>query len=78
MRKILIDGKAITTNYGEKGMNTLVAGNEIPKYELYNKKFNESNEEFLKRLVSHGYTRIRFAEVSTGIRNFHNVIAYCR
>ena len=78
MKKIIVDGKDITTNYCEKGMETLVPGDDLPNYELYTKNTKESNEQFLKRLVSYGYTRIRFAEVATRIRNFHDVIAYCR
>ena len=35
MKKILVDGKEITTNYGEKGMYTLVTGDNLPNYELY-------------------------------------------
>lgn len=78
MRKIMVDGKEITTNYGERGASTLVTGDDLPNYELFVKDFKESTEQFLKRLVSYGYTRIRFAEVSTRIRNFHDVVAYCR
>lgn len=78
MRKILVDGKEITTNYGEKGMNTLLTGDDLPNYVLCTKNSKESNEQFFKRLVSQGYTRIRFAEVTTRIRNFHDVVAYCR
>lgn len=78
MKKILVEGKEITTNYGEKGMNTLVTGDDLPNYELHTKNSKESIERFLKRLVSYGYTRIRFAEVATRIRNFHDVVAYCR
>lgn len=78
MRKIIIDGKEITTNYGEKTMDNLVSGDDLPNYDLCIKNFRESNEEFFKRLISYGYTRIRFGEVSTRIRGFHNVVAYCR
>lgn len=78
MRKILVDGKEIITNFDEKGMDTLVTGNNLPNYDLYCRESKENNEEFLKRLVSYGYTRIRFAEVTTRIRGFHDVVAYCR
>lgn len=78
MRKILVDGKEITTNYGEKTMNNLVSGNDLPNYVFYRKKHNETSKEFFMRLVSYGYTRIRFGEVSTRIRGFHDVVAYCK
>lgn len=78
MRKIIVDGKEITTNYGEKTMNNLVSGDELQNYDMYGKKYKETNEDFFKRLIGYGYTRIRFGEVSTRIRGFHDVVAYCR
>lgn len=78
MRKITVDGKEIVTNYGEKTMHNLVSGDDLPNYDLCLKDFRESNEDFLKRLISYGYTRIRFGEVSTRIRGFHDIVAYCR
>lgn len=78
MRKIIVDGKEIITNYGEKTMNNLVSGDELPNYDMYGKKYKETNEDFFKRLIDYGYTRIRFGEVSTRIRGFHDVVAYCR
>ena len=78
MRKIIIDGKQIVTNYGEKTMNNLVSGNDLPNHDMYMRKSRETNEDFFKRLVEYGYTRIRFGEVSTRIRGFHDVVAYCQ
>lgn len=78
MRKIIIDGKEIVTNYGEKTMGNLVSGNDLPNYVLESMKFRETKEDFFKRLIEHGYTRIRFGEVSTRIKGFHDVVAYCR
>lgn len=77
MRKIIVDGKEIKTNYGEKSAEKLVTGNDIEGYELYTRNSRETNEEFLKRLIGYGYRKIRFAEVATRIRNFHDVVAYC-
>lgn len=78
MRKIIIDGKQIVTNYGEKTMGNLVSGNDLPNHDMYMRKSRETNEDFFKRLVEYGYTRIRFGEVSTRIRGFHDVVAYCQ
>ena len=77
MRKIIVAGKEIKTNYGEKSAERLVSGDDIDGYELYTRNTRETNEEFLNRLISYGYTKIRFAEVSTRIKNFHDVVAYC-
>lgn len=78
MRKKIIDGKKIVTNCGEKTMNNLVSGDDLPNYDMYMIKNKERNEDSLKRLIDCGYTRIRFGEVATRIRGLHNVIAYCR
>lgn len=79
MKKIIVNGKEVTTNYGENGMYTLVTGNDLPNYTMELKKnIIETDEEFLERLVENGYTRIRFALTSTRIRGYHNSIAYCR
>jgi len=78
MRKIIIDGKQIVTNYGEKTMSNLVSGNDLPNHDMYMRENRETNEDFFKRLVGYGYTRIRFGEVSTRIRGFHDVVAYCQ
>lgn len=78
MRKILVDGKEIVTNYNEKTMENLVSGDDLPNYDFYTKYSNESKKDFLKRLISYGYTRIRFGEVSTRIRGFHEIVAYCK
>ena len=78
MRKISIDGKEIITNYGEKSAERLVSNNDLPNYEIRYKKSKEGNKEFLMRLVNEGYTRIRFVEISTNIKGFHEIAAYCR
>lgn len=78
MKKIIVNEKEITTNLGENGAYTLVKGDDLPNYRMQLPNFRESDEEFLKRLVSYGYTRIRFARVTTMVRGFHKTIAYCR
>ena len=79
MRKIEVNGKVITTNYGESGADTIVRGDNLPNYRMEVKNScMESDKEFLERLVSYGYTRIRFACVSTRVRGIHSTFAYCR
>lgn len=78
MRKIIINGKEITTNLGESGANTIVAGNKLPNYYMCLKdSCRETDEEFVERL-SHYYSRIRLAQVTTAIRGLYKTIAYCR
>lgn len=78
MRKIIVDEKEIVTNYGEKTMDNLVSGDDLPDYILYTKNHGESTQDFFKRLIEYGYTRIRFGEVTTRIKGFHDVVAYCK
>ena len=78
MKKIEINGKEVTTNFGENGMHTLVVGNDLPNYRMELMNDMETVQQFLERLVDKGYTRIRFAETSTRIKGYHKTIAYCR
>lgn len=78
MKKIEINGKEVTTNFGEKGMHTLVVGNDFPNYIMELMDNRETTKQFFERLVDKGYTRIRFAEISTRIKGYHKTIAYCR
>lgn len=78
MKKIEIKGKEITTNFGENGMFTVVAGNNLPNYTMELPMFRETDSQFLERLVDKGYTRIRFAQTTTKVKGYHDTIAYCR
>lgn len=78
MRKMIINNIEVITNYEEKSAERLVNGEDIDGYDLLIKESRESTKEFLEKLVDMGYTRIRFAEVATGIRGIHDVVAYCK
>lgn len=78
MKKMIVNGKTITTNFGESGARTIVKGNDLPNYRTEIARRAETEEQFLERLVARGYSRIRFAEVATRITGFHDLIAYCR
>lgn len=75
MKKMTIDGKVITTNFGESGMYHLFTGNE--EY-LHSLRFGEVTERALHRFVAEGYNYIRFGELSTAVRGYHNVCAICK
>lgn len=78
MKKIIINGKEITTNYGENGADTIVAGNDLPNYRMAIKNScMESDYEFVERLSKY-YSRIRLAKVTTMVRGIYDTIAYCR
>lgn len=78
MTTITVKEKEITTNYGENGMYTVVAGNDLPNYIIKKSMDRETDRQFLERLVEEGYTRIRFAQTTTRVKGYHNTIAYCR
>lgn len=66
MKKILVDGKEITTNYGEKSMCTLVIGDNLPNYELYIKESRETNEQFFKGLYHTDIRKYGFPRLKQG------------
>lgn len=66
MRKIIIDGKEIVTNYGEKTMGNLVSGNDLPNYVLESMKFRETKEDFLNDLSNMGIQEYVLAKFPQG------------
>lgn len=86
MKKMTINGKEINTNYGQTYY--LCDGNNKNGYRIQLRnwvlddgakyKRPETEEEMLERLVSYGYTTIRFAETSTAVRGIHDLFAYAK
>lgn len=71
--------KDIKTNYAPYKTYALCDGNNRKGWAMELKKnCRETDKEFFERLVSYGYTRISFYEVSTRVRGYHEVIAYCK
>lgn len=68
MQKFVVNGKTIKTNYG-----AIV----YPWYDGNGRKYcpvrNEADYEAFDRLVDAGYTYIRFAEMTTRIRGYHEL-----
>ena len=86
MKKIMVNGKEITTNYGQtyrlckgdskNGYTIKIRESVLTEGDMYRHK--ESDKEMLERLVSLGYTTILFAETSTCIRGYHDLFAYAK
>lgn len=86
MKKMVVDGKEIKTNFGQTYY--LCNGNDKNGYRIQLRdwvlddgakyKRQETEKEMLQRLVSYGYTTIMFAEVSTAIRGYHDLFAYAK
>lgn len=86
MKKMIVNGKEINTNYGQKYY--LCKGNDKKGYRIQLRnwvldegakyKRQETEEEMLERLVGYGYTTIQFAEESTMVRGLHELFAYAK
>lgn len=86
MKSMVVNGKQIRTNYGQTYY--LCDGNDRNGYRIKLREWvlddgakykrQETDEEMLERLAGYGYTTIRFAEVSTAIRGYHDLIAYAK
>ena len=88
MRKMMVNGKEIRTNYKEH--------NEYPMHNGYGGttmyyeklqwvkrdgeqyKSQECIDEMFNRLVEKGYSRITFYRMSTSIRGYNEVVAFCK
>ena len=71
--------KEIKTNYKPFRSYPLCDGNNREGWRMKLKNdCRESNKEFFERLVAEGYTKISFYEVTTRVRGYHDVIAYCK
>ena len=82
MKTVEYKGKKIKTNYyevtGGYGYYSLWDGNDVPAcYDGYRAVgFRETEDDLFNKLVDAGYTRIRFVEVSTRVRGYHEVYAF--
>lgn len=72
MKKMIINGKEILTNYGQ----------DIPKLPdsmtAQHLPFQMSFMDFLEKAVEKGYTRVTFYYTTTRVRGYHEFHAKCR
>ena len=76
MKKVNLFGHEVTTNCGEN--YSFDKGNGRATMTLCLQNFGESDDEMLRRLAKQGYKKIMFFLVTTNIRGYYNVIAYCK
>ena len=77
MKKIIINGKEITTNLG--GNYSIGNGENTKTMELKIKTSDqETDEDFVKRLAGMGYTRITLKYATTRVRGYYNTYALCK
>ena len=77
MQTFNLNGVDVKTNYGSVDY-PLWDGNEVPNiYDTYYRvDFGKSDADLFNELVDNGYTRIRFVEMTTRVRGWHNVYAF--
>jgi hypothetical protein len=74
MKKIIINGKEITTNLG--GNYPISDGNNTATMSVRIKdSINETDEAFVERLASYGYTKITLKYATTRVRGYYNTYA---
>ena len=77
MKKIIINGKEITTNLG--GNYSIGNGNSTATMVLKIKTSEqETDEEFVERLAKMGYTKITLKYAITRVRGYYNTYALCK
>ena len=89
MRKMVVNGREITTNYKEHFDYPMHDGNtgfatmcyEPEQWVLREGcqyKSKEGEDEMFQRLVNKGYKRITFYRSTTRIRGYYETIAFCK
>lgn len=77
MKKIIINGKEITTNLG--GDYSIGNGNATATMNVFTKRdIYESDEEFVERLAGMGYTHITLKYSTTSIRGYYHTYALAK
>lgn len=88
MKKMVVNGREIKTNYKEHyeyPMHNGYGGTTMHyetlrwiKRDGQQYKSQESIDEMFQRLVNEGYTRITFYRMSTAIRGYNEIVAFCK
>lgn len=89
MRKIMVNGREINTNYKEHFDYPMHNGNSGFATMYYEPmqwilregckyKSQESIDEMFQRLVNSGYTKITFYRATTRVRGLYHIIAFCK
>lgn len=74
MRKIIIDGKEITTNLG--GNYSIGDGNNTATMEVMPQlDMRQTDREFVEELAKRGYKRITLKYATTRVRGYYNLYA---
>ena len=71
-----INGVEVRTNLGAK--YPFSDGNDKKTMVMQLSEWGESDEQMLHRLVKKGYRTVTFYYVTTRIRGYYKLIAYCR
>lgn len=77
MKKVIIEGREITTNLGS-GPYSIGNGKSATMTIERKKDLWETDDEFVARLVKKGYTRITLKYETTRVRGYHKTFAMCK
>lgn len=76
MKKIIVNGYEVTTNYGAMDY-PFSDGNGKSTMSLQLLKFRETDKDALERLAPQ-YSKITFYRTRTSVRGFYETVAYCK
>lgn len=76
MKTVLFNGREIKTNLGDN--YSFDAGNGRATMVMKSAEFTETDCEMFERLAACGYSKIMFFYVTTSVRGYYNLIAYCK
>lgn len=79
MKKMIIDGREIKTNYRQSVNGYPFSDGRAKKTMIAVYAFNQENDtELLHKLVARGYTTITFYWCTTRVKGYYNIMAYCK
>lgn len=68
MKKIMVNGKEVNTNYGRETYPTAP-----DSFDLTRLPFGMTEREFLEKSVEEGYKKVTFYEETTCVRGLHHI-----
>lgn len=77
MKKMIVNGREISTNYGSYYPFSDGNNKKTMIMQLKNSCI-ETDKEMLERLVNRGYKRITFYYTTTSVKGYHDLIAFCK
>lgn len=77
MKKVIFEGREIKTNLGSDYPFSNGNGKKTMSMHIRH-DHRESDVEMFERLAKDGYNTITFYKVTTRVKNYHDLIAFCK